>query len=574
MQTQRQMSKGNAEVYSSRMVTMIISVLHTAIGSPGRIAIRTLLIAIVVCTSVTISDSQAQVVSGLTTDSSDVNKTVQIEVDGKKISLEQDQVIRIAVSASREPVPALKYRLFPSPGSLKNGDAATLYHRAILFFRQNNSSKDYRQNLERKERGEKVPFAQQTFDELSEILPNSLSEAELLELKTVVESQGETIINEIRLAEHLSDCDWGFDVNKGRPLLEYISFLLPEMQEFRGIARYLALRSRVQIATGDLDSAMETIRLGLKMSKTTEDTRFMVCSLIGVACSNVMLDQVEQFVAAKDAPNLYWALEVLPKPLVSVKPAVRQELEFLRNGAGMKVFQDPESPELSEQQWARRMSESLDDLSQLIGSEFGRTSPDEAIQKAQMLAILLRGYPLAKRKLISWGFDSNAVESMPVAQVLAIHESHMLKVISDEILKCLNLDPKVAISQIEKVTDKFLMTRAVGDKQAIDRELIPIASTLLPAVTAVLEAEQRGVRKIRILQTIEALRLHAAIHQKFPETLNQVTAVPVPTNPDTNQSFFYRKTDQGCELWEMAPERFESDPLFQRYKVYQIQLRK
>ena len=276
----------------------------------------------------------SQVISGLAGRTDDAVNTVEVEFDGQKFGLREDQIVNLTVTPRKTPVPALKYRLYPSMSSLRKGDAATLYHRAILFHRQHRSARNARENRLKKDRGEKVPFSQQTFDELSDLLDKELTDAELSELKKYIDAEGQNMFNEIKLAATLRDCDWGFDVNEGRPLLEYISFLLPEIQEIRSLTRFLALRTKIQVANNDFEGAVETIRVGLKMAKATEDTRFMVCSLVGVACANVMLHQMESMMGAKDSPNLYWALETLPNPLLSVKTAVIYEIEFLRAGGG------------------------------------------------------------------------------------------------------------------------------------------------------------------------------------------------------------------------------------------------
>jgi hypothetical protein len=42
------------------------------------------------------------------------------------------------------------------------------------------------------------------------------------------------------------------------------------------------------------------------------------------------------------------------------------------------------------------------------------------------------------------------------------------------------------------------------------------------------------------LQTIEAIRMHAAETGKLPTALSEITVVPVPKNPVTEQPYEYR----------------------------------
>ncbi len=69
---------------------------------------------------------------------------------------------------------------------------------------------------------------------------------------------------------------------------------------------------------------------------------------------------------------------------------------------------------------------------------------------------------------------------------------------------------------------------------------LPIAQLLMPATRAVKRAEVRGPRQLAALQTIEAVRMHAAATGRLPASLNEITIVPVPLNPITRQPFPYQ----------------------------------
>ena len=73
------------------------------------------------------------------------------------------------------------------------------------------------------------------------------------------------------------------------------------------------------------------------------------------------------------------------------------------------------------------------------------------------------------------------------------------------------------------------------------REIIPLASLLLPAIQAAKTAEARTERTIALLRTLEALRMYAAGHEgRLPSKLEDVTAVPIPIDPMTGKSFVYK----------------------------------
>jgi hypothetical protein len=46
--------------------------------------------------------------------------------------------------------------------------------------------------------------------------------------------------------------------------------------------------------------------------------------------------------------------------------------------------------------------------------------------------------------------------------------------------------------------------------------------------------------QLNALQAIEAIRMHAAETGKLPQSLQEITIVPVPKNPATEQDYQYR----------------------------------
>lgn len=497
---------------------------------------------------------------------------ILLELDGQQVKVRQDQLIKMEVSPAKVESPALKHRLFPSPSSLKPGDAATFYHRAIIRVHELRRGKNFRRNEDLRRSGKKVPYADQTFGELSDLISKNLGRHELRELKKVIVLEQQALFGEIQTATRLRDCDWGFEIVYDRPLDEYIGFLLPEMQELRSLSRFLALKAKVEITEGKFADAIETMRNGFKMSKATEETRFVICSLIGIACSNQMLEMVEQFVSQPDSPNLYWALATLPRPLVSVRPAFVHELEFVRNGAGLSILQDPEHQKMTAQQWNERFQKDL--------LAFGMTGLRANPAFPSLLA--LRSYPIAKRELIESGMPADQVNQMPAAQVISIHQSRTQRIIADELLKFQSMDyatikrqlarmknePATANSADQSGTEPRNQETRTGTR--MPRELIPVTSTLIPSLLNVMDAEIRLQRRITLLQTIEAIRLHAALTGGLPRKLSDIESVPVPREPLTGQPFRYVPVEGGFQLWEMLPD---NSNLFTNSKIIQISLR-
>jgi hypothetical protein len=62
-------------------------------------------------------------------------------------------------------------------------------------------------------------------------------------------------------------------------------------------------------------------------------------------------------------------------------------------------------------------------------------------------------------------------------------------------------------------------------------------------------------RHVAALQCLEALRLYAAVRKgKFPNTLAEITKIPIPNDPVTKKPFIYRRTGSKAVLEAPAPK--------------------
>ena len=81
-----------------------------------------------------------------------------------------------------------------------------------------------------------------------------------------------------------------------------------------------------------------------------------------------------------------------------------------------------------------------------------------------------------------------------------------------------------------------------------NREIIPLASLLLPATSAAKHAETRNDWNIAMLRIFEAMRLYAATHDgQWPDRLSDITEVPIPVNPFDGKPFLYGKAERGFD---------------------------
>ncbi len=476
-------------------------------------------------------------------------------------SAPSSKYVDIEIGPAKHSIPKLKNRLFPSPSSLTRGDGVTYYHRAIAALKRFDLGKSVRENRILRQDRRPVPIRQQTIGELWDYADKRLSPSELKQIRSVIFGPPGTIIfRELKTASSFSDCDWGFDTVREKPLEEYVVVLLPDLQDVRQLSVFLSLKAKIEIAEGRYDDATETLRVGFSMSKSVENVPFLVSSLVGVASANIMLDRLSELISQPDAPCYYWPLKVLPSPIIDVRKAIVSELEYFADGAGIGIFKNPETARMSTEHWRDEFNDAMQSV-----FAFQRDGLLAESQGLRPTLIAMRAYPIAKRDLKSWGLEEGKVDAMAVGQVLAIHEKRMLRRIGDEFLKLQNLDYNEFSAEYSKVWSR--MSAGETDPKSL-RELIPVGSVLIPAMDAVLMNERRTQNKIRVLQVLAAIRLHVAEHGSLPDRLDEIKAVKIPRSLVTGKPFVYKKSGAGFELWETV----ESDPYFYNAKIYRLNL--
>lgn len=449
-----------------------------------------------------------------------------VEEDGAAVV-----TIKLTVTPAPEPDPAFKYRLTVKPIDEKPGNAALWYFRALAdegkdfsdYVREN--SEKYGEEYDEWNHPSGVPLKDFPKEKASEAF-----------------SKFDTEISNLREASLRRNCDWDRGIESIRGP-ELIAVLLPEIQQMRSITRTLMMGVRLAIAEGRLDDAIDLLRINYRMAQHTSVEPFLVCQLVGVAQANFGNGVLLDLIAMPNSPNMYWALTELPTPLVDLRESLRFEMEI-----GQRIFPfliEAETADYAPDQWRQLWGKAMNDIFQLSGS-----SPvKDRMTPAQfgILGLAMVNYSHAKNSLIAWGFDPQKVEEMPVGQVLAIYSKRVYNKIAQSYEKAL----VVPYEDAERFQDEAEEIIKQGNilSGGPDREFIPIASLLLPAVSAARSADIRQQRDFAALRVIEALRMHAAENDsELPKRLSDITCVPVPDNPVTNQPFVYYREGKTAVL--------------------------
>lgn len=414
-------------------------------------------------------------------------------------------VIKLTLQPAAPPAAALKFQLLPPYLDRTVGNAAPLYYRAVVAMKTPDHLKNQQQLADWLEK----PLKEMPRDEARKLLAGYRA-----------------VLEETHAGARRDRCDWEIPIRGNR---ELISIRLEEIQESRAIARLLAVQARLQILDGKYGDAVQTLQTGYALARHVAEMPFLVSGLVGLAISAIMSERIQEMAEMPGSPNLYWTLTMLPRPLIDLAPAM--QVEMVIPYQMFPFLRDAETTERSPAQWQT----ALDELQQRIIMELGPLERQSTWPpRLMMTAVALKAFPIAKQHLIAKGYPAEKVDTMPVAQVIAIYTADTYDELRDEMFKWFNVpywQAKDGINRAEQALQPF----------GKGREIVPLASLLLPAIGRANFAPARGDRRICELRVIEALRLYAAGHDgKLPAKLADITEVPIPIDPITGKEFDYR----------------------------------
>jgi len=458
-----------------------------------------------------------------------------LTVLGEDASKQESKIktVKITLHPMAEPRPALKYKLLPAFIDLKPGNAAVFYNKLTaeeqtLFFGENDM-----------------------WDKAGVWTDAPLSELRDEKVRSVILGWTRKI-NEIKRASQCEYCDWQI------PIREYgYDTPLAEVQQSRMYARLLAPYARLQIAEGKYDDAVETLQVGYALGRHVANGPTLIHNLVGCAIVNMMSEQVMELIQQPEAPNLYWALTDLPRPIIDFRPGTDAEYDCLL--LNFPDLRNLETKELAPDQWQIILQQTM----AKVGNSVNTSTKNKFMPMVLTASLLIDGYPRAKTFLIERGWPADKLEDMPVCKALLIAGLQQYEEIQDELFKWMYLPYPEAIVGMKKANAK--MTELFRGGQ----EIMPLASLLLPAISAAKVAEARTERSIAILRIFEAIRLYGAAHGgQLPEKLSDITEVPIPIDPIHGTAFIYHRIEDAAILEAPAPSGLDSRAYWLRYEIH------
>ena len=443
--------------------------------------------------------------------------------------------IELRLSPGPATVPALKYRLLPLHSELNPGNAAPIY----LRLSAEQPEKPLREIRQKAAAWFDLPIDKLPIAEVREYLDSWKKKFEQLDF-----------------GARRQTCEWNYSLPEQRE--NAIEILLPDVQESRHWASLLALKARLEIAEHKFDDAVRTLETGFAYSRHVGEGPFLISSLVAIAETTQMLHRVEELIAQPDAPNLYWALSALPRPPIGLRHG-------LENEEKMFEWVVPEVTGLdrphTEAEWSSRLAALHARLSHLAKTgNWVDGKPVPIGHETTLAQFKAENLPDA-RAFFKDRRPPAAVAGMTDDQMLIRFIAERARALRDDQYKYTYLTFPEAV--------RFDIDRTVKELASIQDGPFAVLGMLTSSLRNYLAAGARLERAVAALRIVEAIRIQA--HQdggKLPDSLDQVTVVPVPLDPVTGKPFSARR--EGDVFILSGPPPFPEMPGL----TYRITLRK
>ena len=443
----------------------------------------------------------------------------------------QAKEITLSVTRKNVPTPIFRYRFLPTTPELNPGDAAPIYLRLGYELPEGDLKETH-------------STVMRWLDQPIDAFPTS-------EAKAVVDRYS-LQLQQIEFGTRRRSCDWNYTGFEERD--NPFAIRMTELQSMRVWGHLLALKATVEVASGRSEDAIKTLATGIVFGRQVAEGPYYINMLVGVQILFQMLDRVDELIGQPDAPNLYWALTALPRPLISMREATENEYASVGRALTGRMLDDPElNQPRSESEWSATLARFYDRIVRLEQIyKFDYVSPHRALENLETFKANL--LPQAQDYLKSRGI---AATSNDQTLVLAINGFY--RELADEFFK---------ISYIPYPDAKAREAEVAKRVEAAKFGPASLLARFFPAVQATHSSEARLERKIAAIRIVEALRLYAADNEgKLPESLDQIKAVPIPDDPFAGKPFEYRREGESAILTGQS-----SSPAFRL--IYRLTVRK
>jgi len=434
----------------------------------------------------------------------------------------------IEIHPADAPTPALKYRLEREFRSLRPGNAAVYYHRAVILLAEQHPLAL---------RGGARTSSPRAYD------PSLVREWMNCELKEFPAQQVrerlrgvEPILSDVERGAECDSCDWGLDQREN-----FISLPFPEIQQLRPIMQLLVLKARLALVESRTEDAVKAARTMFALGRHLGESPSLITALVGISGDSMMMEKLRELIQRPGTPSLYWSLIDLRRPLIDWKRSMEGEKYLLESEIPELAKLDGKPWSLEETRgFARALEQKIFDLDS-GGFRGEDRSAAAALRQLGLAAICAKIYPQARQVLIDQGRSAADVDAMPITQASSLYSYLEYQRRRDESFKWLS----VPYWQSYNRPDSWAAA-TVAKKLA--NPLLTLFLLLEPGLHSARTAFVRLERKLDVLICLEAIRLHAAKHGALPDSLESITDAPVPFDPATGKPFEYIVSGDTAEL--------------------------
>ena len=427
--------------------------------------------------------------------------------------------IKLTVDPAPETKPSLRYELLPSGHDRVPGNAVLHYLKAHA-----NKPIDERDPAKLKAEGE-------TVIRWEEAAPDKLPKKEVAEYL----KRFKAAFRELEYGARCKTCDWTSAPAAGT---EAIDATLGNVQAHRELARWLALRCKLEIAENRFADALRTIQTGLQFGRHVAEGPSMIQMLVGNAIVHIFFARLDWLLERPDAPNLYWALSALPKPFLDPRPGLDGEDQI-----GESFFPGLDELRKGPVSAGRALELVVKAISFFGGRQDGGGLGELGLRLAVTTVAELRQAE-ARREYLARGRDAKEIAAMPATQVVFLNSFDRYRDLADDYRKWFLLGGPDAMAGVEKISERVKKMKV----EAKDDVIVQVFLNILPAMEKLFQSLVRTERRIAQLRTLEAIRLHAALEGHLPRELSEIKKVPVPIDPGTGKPFDYALTEGGFTL--------------------------
>lgn len=335
----------------------------------------------------------------------------------------------------------------------------------------------------------------------------------------------------IHEAARCTYCDWQLPLGRE----PYAMILLPEIQQQRQFVRMMAAAARIHIANGEYDEALRLLKSSLAHGRhVAAGGETYVNGLVGVATSHTVHEQLMELVQQPDAPNLYWALARLPRPVIDLRNAIDVEVKMLKlsllgvDRLERQVVTRDEARELMIQYV--NLARYLDDS----GNYYPITDRSKAVEDA-VDELVERTFVSAKATLAASDEFGESLDTMPKEQIVLLQVLRDFDRATRQASKAFFVDCPRA--------QQLLAAEIQRLEESVDQTgyAVKVNQNSVVAIRAARLAIAKNNRRFALLRLIEALRIYGASHDgQLPEKLEDISEVPVPDDSVTARPFDYQ----------------------------------